>query len=162
VADLNEDMFLPIVPLKTMIVYGLAESDLGDWAQKAAAGYGVIVQPDPQPLRNLFIRSDQYNFIRHGVPALAMGFGPSSPEESQIFKTWLTNRYHAPSDDLEQPVEKASAGKFEDIYRALVISVANADARPQWKQDSFFRRYAEGIRSAAAARREWRDCGVFE
>jgi hypothetical protein len=73
-----------------------------------------------------------------------MGFGPSSPEESQIFKTWLTNRYHAPSDDLDQPNEKASAGKFEDIYRALVVSVANADARPQWKQDSFFRRYAEG------------------
>ena len=144
VADLNEDMFLPIVPLKTMIVFGLAESDLGDMAQKAASGYGVTAQPDPQPLRNLFIRSDQYNFIRHGVPALAMGFGPSSPEESQIFKTWLTNRYHAPSDDLDQPIEKASAGKFEDIYRALVVSVANADARPQWKQDSFFRRYAEG------------------
>ena len=25
------------------------------------------VQPDPQPLRNVFIRSDQYNFIRHGI-----------------------------------------------------------------------------------------------
>ena len=102
------------------------------------------MQPDPQPLRNSFIRSDQYNFIRHGVPALAMGFGPTSPAEMQIFKDWLTNRYHAPSDDLDQPVEQASAGKFEDIYRALVVNVANADARPQWKQDSFFRRYAEG------------------
>jgi Zn-dependent M28 family amino/carboxypeptidase len=144
VADLNEDMFLPIVPLKSMIVYGLAESDLGDWAQQAATKYGVSVQPDPQPLRNSFIRSDQYNFIRHGVPALAMGFGPTSPAEKQLFKDWLTNRYHAPSDDLEQPVEKASAAKFEDIYRTLAVSVANADARPQWKQDSFFRRYAEG------------------
>jgi Zn-dependent M28 family amino/carboxypeptidase len=145
VADLNEDMFLPIIPLKTLTVYGLAESDLGDWAQQAAAKYGVTVQPDPQPLRNAFIRSDQYNFIRHGVPALAMGFGfaPNSPEQ-QAFKDWLTLRYHAPSDDLQQPVDKAAAGQFEDIYRTLAVAVANAETRPQWKQDSFFRRYAEG------------------
>ena len=75
VADLNEDMFLPLVTLKVLTVYGLAESDLGDRAAEAAAKYGVKVQPDPAPLFNAFIRSDQYNFIRHGVPSLAMGFG---------------------------------------------------------------------------------------
>lgn len=145
VADLNEDMFLPIIPLKVITVFGLAESDLGDWAQQAAAKYGVSVQPDPQPLRNAFIRSDQYNFIRHGVPALAMGFGfaPGSAEQ-QTFKDWLTRRYHAPSDDVNQPVDKAGAAVFEDIYRSLAVTVANTEQRPQWKQDSFFRRYAEG------------------
>ena len=30
IADINTDMFLPIVPLKILTVYGLAESDLGD------------------------------------------------------------------------------------------------------------------------------------
>jgi Zn-dependent M28 family amino/carboxypeptidase len=143
IADINLDMFLPIVPLKVLKVPGLAESDLGDRARDAAQLFGVRVQPDPEPLRNVFIRSDQYNFIRHGVPALKLdvGFDPGSPEQ-KIFKDWLTNRYHAPSDDLAQPVDLASGGLYEDIVRQLLISVANADARPQWKPDSFFRRYA--------------------
>jgi Zn-dependent M28 family amino/carboxypeptidase len=143
IADINIDMFLPIVPLKVLKVPGLAESDLGDRARDAAQLFGVRVQPDPEPLRNVFIRSDQYNFIRHGVPALKLdvGFDPGSPEQ-KIFKDWLTNRYHAPSDDLAQPVDLASAGLYEDVVRQLLISVANTDARPQWKTDSFFRRYA--------------------
>ena len=143
IADVNIDMFLPIVPLKVLKVPGLAESDLGDRAREAAQLFGVRVQPDPEPLRNVFIRSDQYNFIRHGVPALKLdvGFDPGSPEQ-KIFKDWLTNRYHAPSDDLAQPVDLAAAGLYEDIVRQLLISVANADSRPSWKPDSFFRRYA--------------------
>jgi Zn-dependent M28 family amino/carboxypeptidase len=143
IADINIDMFLPIVSLKVLKVPGLAESDLGDRAREAAQLFAVRVQPDPEPLRNVFIRSDQYNFIRHGVPALKIdvGFDPGSPEQ-KIFKDWLTNRYHAPSDDLAQPVDLASAGLYEDIVRQLVTSVANTDARPSWKPDSFFRRYA--------------------
>ena len=142
IADINIDMFLPIVPLKVLEVPGLAESDLGDRAREAAQLFGVRVQPDAEPLRNVFIRSDQYNFIRHGVPALKLnvGFDPGSLEQ-KIFKDWLTNRYHAPSDDLAQPVDLAAAGLYEEIVRQLLISVANADARPQWKTDSFFRRY---------------------
>ncbi len=144
-ADINTDMFLPIVPLKILTVYGLNESSLGDDVRKTAESLGVRIQDDPEPVRNLFIRSDQYNFIRHGVPALAMKVGaePGSPEQA-IFKEWLTQRYHAPSDDVNQPVDLASAAKFEEIVRALTITIANEDARPAWKADSFFRRYTQG------------------
>jgi len=143
IADINVDMFLPIVPLKVLRVQGLTDSDLGDQARQVAQARGVRVQPDPEPLRNLFIRSDQYSFIRHGIPALIMdvGFDPGSPEQ-KTFKDWLTNRYHAPSDDVDQPVDLQAAALYEEIVRELLISVANADGRPQWKPDSFFRRYA--------------------
>lgn len=144
VADINIDMFLPIVSLKVLTIYGLAESDLGADAQQVAQSLGVNSQPDPEPQRNSFIRSDQYNFIRRGIPALAMkvGFEPGSPEQP-IFKNWLTQRYHAPSDDLDQPVDLSAAAKYEDIIRALLLRVADENQRPQWKPDSFFRRYAD-------------------
>jgi Zn-dependent M28 family amino/carboxypeptidase len=144
VADINIDMFLPIVPLKVLTVYGLAESDLGDVAKEVALGTGVAVQPDPEPQRNSFIRSDQYNFIRHGIPALAMkvGFEPGSPEQ-KLFKDWLTQRYHAPSDDLDQPVDRSAAAKYEEIIRGMLLRVADRDQRLQWKSDSFFRRYGQ-------------------
>ncbi len=149
VADVNVDMFLPIVPLKRLTVLGLDDSDLGDRAREIAQALGVTVQPDPEPLRNLFIRSDQYNFIRHGIPSIIMSVAPEpgSPEV-KIFKDWLTQRYHAPSDDVDQPVDRAAAAKYEEIVRALLINIANGDRRPEWKPDSFFRRYAESGKPA--------------
>jgi Zn-dependent M28 family amino/carboxypeptidase len=144
VADFNVDMFLPIVPLTVLKVKGLAESDLGDQATQVARSLNVRVLPDLQPLRNSFIRSDQYSFVRHGIPSLNMeiGFDPGSPEQT-IFKNWLTRNYHAPSDDTNQVINLSAVALYEEIMRRLLISVANADARPQWKADSFFRRYAK-------------------
>ncbi len=143
VADINIDMFLPIVPLKVLTVLGLVESDLGDMAQQIAEANGVSIQPDPLPLRNSFVRSDQYSFIRRGIPALAIDVAPTTPEQRQTYRDWLTNRYHAPSDDLDQPVDLAAAGKYEDIIWQLLVKVANNPQRPQWKPSSFFRRFAE-------------------
>jgi Zn-dependent M28 family amino/carboxypeptidase len=144
VADINTDMFLPIVPLKVLTILGLNESNLGQEASAVAESLGVKAQADPEPQRNSFIRSDQYNFIRHGIPGLAMkvGFEKDSTEQ-KLFKDWLTNRYHAPSDDLAQPIDLSAAAKFEEIVRALTVQVAGDPQRPQWKQDSFFRRYAQ-------------------
>jgi Zn-dependent M28 family amino/carboxypeptidase len=146
VADINLDMFLPLHSLHYIEVQGLAESTLGDEIRAVAGEAGVQVQADKEPQRNLFIRSDQYNFIRQGIPALAFKFGylPGSPEE-KLHKDWLKNRYHAPSDDLNQPVDKAAAAQFNQIILHLVERVANANARPQWKADSFFRRFADGV-----------------
>jgi len=146
VADLNTDMFLPIVPLKVLTVYGLAESDLGQRAAAVATNLGYGVQPDPEPLRNLFIRSDQYSFIKRGIPSLAMkvGFAAGSPEE-KIFKDWLTERYHAPSDDANQPVDLAAAAGFEEVMRGLTIQIANDPHRPTWNKDSFFQRFAQTV-----------------
>ena len=144
VADINIDMFLPIVPLKVLTILGLNESDLGEEARAIAESVGVKPQADPEPQRNAFIRSDQYNFIRHGVPGLAMqvSFEKGSPEQA-TFKNWLTQRYHAPSDDLAQPVDLSAAAKYEEIIRLLMVRVADEAQRPQWKQNSFFRRYAQ-------------------
>jgi hypothetical protein len=146
VADLNLDMFLPIHTLRVLTVYGLAESSLGNDIQAAAKAYGVGVQADPEPDRNIFIRSDQYSFIREGVPSLMFEFGstPGSPEE-RLQRQWLNQRYHAPSDDAMQPVNLAAAARFNRIVAALARRVANKTARPVWSQNSFFRRFADGL-----------------
>jgi len=143
VADINLDMFLPLYPLKVIEVQGLMESTLGDTVKAAAAADGVGVQVDQEPAENRFIRSDQYSFIRRGVPALAFKFGyqPGSPDEATR-KNWVRDRYHKPSDDLTQPVDTAAAARFDRIILRLMETVANDSARPSWHQDSFFRRFA--------------------
>jgi hypothetical protein len=77
------------------------------------------------------------------VPALALkvGFDKESPE-AKVQKKWLTERYHAPSDDVMQPVDKQAAGKFDVLVARLLERVANRDTRPRWKDSSFFKRFA--------------------
>jgi len=53
-------------------------------AREVAGAYGIAVEADPQPLRNVFIRSDQYNFIVHGIPALAMAVGENTARRSAL------------------------------------------------------------------------------
>ena len=69
-----------------------------------------------------------------------IGNEKGSPEAA-IEKQWLTKRYHAPSDDLNQPVDKHAAAQFNVLVERLIERIANADARPSWKPNSFFRRY---------------------
>jgi Zn-dependent M28 family amino/carboxypeptidase len=145
VANINMDMFLPLYPMKSVMVLGLDESDLGDRVREVAGRTGLGINPDPQPERNRFTRSDQYSFIREGVPALALkvGFEPGSPAAA-IDAKWTKERYHGPSDDLQQPIDLSAAATFTRLVAALSAEVADHAAKPQWKSSSFFRRFAAG------------------
>jgi hypothetical protein len=57
------------------------------------------VAPDPLPDRNVFIRTDQFSFVREGIPSLAFKFGfAKDTPELQIEHEWRATRYHAPSE----------------------------------------------------------------
>jgi Zn-dependent M28 family amino/carboxypeptidase len=144
VANVNMDMFLPLFPMKTLMVLGLDESDLGDDVRAVATAMNIGVQADPEPQRNRFIRSDQYSFIREGVPALAMkvGYDEGSPEAT-IAADWTRDRYHAPSDDLDQPIDRGAAADFTTLVGELCLRIANRDTRPAWRDGSFFKRFAK-------------------
>ena len=144
VADINLDMYLPLFPLKILRAYGLNESDLAQYVETAAKEDGVRVQDDPHPEENIFIRSDQYSFIKKGIPSIFLSFGydPGTPEET-IWENWFKKRYHGPADDTNQPVDKQAAAKFNALMARLALQIADAPERPQWKSDSFFRRFVQ-------------------
>ena len=147
IADLNTDMFLPIVPFKMLLVNGLEESNLADDARAVGAAQGIQVITDPEPEENRFVRSDQYSFILRGVPSISLkvGFVRDSPEHATI-KEFRAKRYHQPSDDVDQHVDHQAAADFERLYIALVNAVANRPTRPAWLGDSYFRRFAPATR----------------
>jgi len=140
VADLNFDMPLPLWRLTSVLAQGEGESTLGADARVIAYDQHLMLVPDPLPDRNSFIRTDQFSFVREGVPSLAFKFGfRKDTPEFQIEHEWRATRYHAPSDDLLQPgVLKEEAVKLDDFVAALTLRVANADARPEWLPTSIF------------------------
>jgi Peptidase family M28 len=144
VADINLDMFLPLYPLKVIEVQGLTESSLGESVRAAAKELGVDVQTDREPEQNRFIRSDQYSFIRRGIPSLAFKFGyeSGSPQE-KIRRQWVRDVYHKPNDDLKQPVDLEAAARFDRVILGLLQRVADDQVRPAWNENSFFKRFAK-------------------
>jgi Zn-dependent M28 family amino/carboxypeptidase len=112
--------------------------------KSVAEAAGVQVQTDKEPDKNRFIRSDQYSFVKAGIPALAFKFGyqKGDPEE-KIYQDWFATRYHGVKDDLKQPVDLTAAAQFDDILKSLLVRVADADEAPKWHEDSFFKRFAE-------------------
>ena len=135
VADLNLDMFLPLYRLGYLEAVGLEASNLGDDLRAVLPTCRRLVWActlirSPWSL----LRSDQYSFLRRGIPAMALKFGylPNSAEQ-RLHRDWLETRYHAPSDDLKQPVDQAAAARFNEIVLHLAERIANAPERPRWK-----------------------------
>jgi len=139
VAGINMDMFLPLYPMRSVLGLGAEESTLGLRLQAIAPSMGLAVQADPEPERNRFIRSDQYSFIREGIPALALkvGYEPRS-KDAETARRWQAERYHGVTDDVSQPVDMDAAATFNELVRRLVEDVANQRQRPQWYPQSFF------------------------
>ncbi|MFN7798103.1 M28 family peptidase [Gemmatimonas sp.] len=139
VANLNTDMFLPLIPLTGVFAYGYEESDLADDLDAVTKARGLEVLPDPEPEQNRFVRSDQYSFIRRGIPALAfkVGYRTGTPEE-KTWQAWVRDHYHKLSDDITQPVDFAAAAGFNEMYADLALRVANRAKRPAWRPTSFF------------------------
>ena len=63
----------PIVPPEGPARAGVSTSPTSATARATSpAPWAFAPSRIPEPLRNLFIRSDQYNFIRHGIPSVIM------------------------------------------------------------------------------------------
>lgn len=139
-ANINLDQLRPIFPLELLTVHALDDTTLGDDVRVVAASLGIEVQKDPEPERNLLQRSDQWNFMRAGIPATAFVFGyrPGSRSE-QIYRQWYRTGYHKPQDDLKQPMNWKAAGDFNRFFYKLVERVANEPNAPSWKAGSKLR-----------------------
>ena len=139
-ADINLDQLRPIFSLQLLTVHALDDTTLGDDAREVAHSLGIEVQRDPEPERNLLQRSDQWNFLKAGIPATAFVFGyrPGSRSE-QIYRQWYRTGYHKPQDDLKQPMDFKAAEDFNRFFYSLVDRVANDPKPPSWLRGSRMR-----------------------
>jgi hypothetical protein len=138
VADLNLDGG-GMWPFDGLVGRGAEHSTLAGAVAAGAALAGVPVAPDPMPER--FSGSDQYSFALAGVPALIFANTRSGAARAQVLD-WFRNRYHAPSDDLGQPLDFEAAARFTRAVLEVVGAVADAPRRPVWNPGDVFARPA--------------------
>lgn len=142
VANVNLDMPLFLYPVADLIAFGSEHSSLEAVVAEAAVAEGFVLSPDPLPEETLFVRSDQYSFVRKGVPSafLVPGFTSSDPniDGASLWRDHLKNYYHRPSDDLSRSIDWDSAVRFARANARIGYLIADADDRPAWNEGDFF------------------------
>ena len=142
VANVNVDMPLFFAPLANLVAFGAEHSTLGALAAEAAQQNGFALIEDPMPQEVIFVRSDQYSFVRRGVPAvyLATGTGAIGGGDAQAKGTmaFLAKHYHQPGDEPALGADWPSVERFAATQTDLIRRIAEADARPAWNPGDFF------------------------
>ena len=144
VAALNIDMPLPLAPSTDLIALGASNSSLGNLVREAAAAEGYELTEDPAPEEIRFVRSDQYSFIRLGVPSLDVICGIHARDRNvdlqALQQAFMHEHYHQPSDDLSVPLDYPTAASLARINLRVASAIANSAARPRWNRRDFFGR----------------------
>ncbi len=142
VANINLDGAMPFYDFADVIAFGAEESEMGARLARAAAGLGLAVAPDPFPEEGIFTRSDQYSFVKAGVPSLFLYMGFTAVDGSApgraLWDDLNARIVHQPGDDLTQPIDYAVLAKFADVFRRLAVATADAPRRPLWYRGSVF------------------------
>lgn len=149
VANVNMDMPVMLTDLRDVIPIGAEHSSLAPIVAQAAAEIGLALSADPKPEEVVFVRSDQYAFIRQGIPAVYMDGGiqahdPSVDALGQL-DDFLRARYHQPDDDADQPIHYPSAARLARLNQIVAQRIADDAQRPRWNEGNFFGvRFAKG------------------
>jgi hypothetical protein len=143
VANLNMDGLAILYPWRQLVAIGAEHSTLDGIVRRVAARARIELAPDPFPEEVVFVRSDQYSFVRGGVPALYLDVGlqsDSGVDAAARVQEWVRTRYHTPQDDLGQPMDLVAGARHAQYNFLVGLEIANADERPAWKPGDFFGR----------------------
>lgn len=112
--------------------------------EAAATRLGLEVSPDPVPEQTFFIRSDQYSFVKQGIPAIfpfpGMRSSDPSIDGAARFQQYLRERYHKPSDDMSQQFSFEGGAIGARMNFLIGYAVAQETERPRWNDGDFFGR----------------------
>jgi Zn-dependent M28 family amino/carboxypeptidase len=148
VANINTDMPIILTELKDIVPLGVEHSSLKAPVEQAAKEIGFLISADPKPDEVVFVRSDQFAFIRQGIPSVYVEGGyvatDAKVDGKKLQETFLAEHYHQPSDDLKQPIHYVTAAKMAAFNARLGELVASDPHTPRWNVGDFFGRKFAG------------------
>lgn len=145
IANVNTDMPTLIAPIMSVEPLGAEQSSIMGVVERSTGQLGLTIDADHAPEQVRFVRSDNYNFILEGIPALRMKYGlktEDSPTGLDSLITAFTSAvYHKPSDELNDSFDFEAARTYVRLQFMNSYMINNAAAGPSWNEDSFFKRF---------------------
>jgi Zn-dependent M28 family amino/carboxypeptidase len=153
-ANINMDGVNQWGRTKDITMVGDDNSTLIDLLRETAKGQGRVVNPDPEPEKGFYYRSDHFEFAKVGVPALYTDsgtdyVGKDANYSKQKRDEYTNNDYHKVSDEIKPDWDLTGAVEDAQLLTAIGYRIAQGDKYPEWKPGTEFKaKRDESLRGA--------------
>jgi Zn-dependent M28 family amino/carboxypeptidase len=143
-ANINMDVLNQWGRTNDVVVIGMGNTTLEDVLAEEVGKQGRRIEPDPEPEKGFFYRSDHFEFAKMGVPALYTGSGTDfvgrPPEWGMMRRAQYTaDDYHKPSDQIKDDWDLSGAVQDLQLFFLVGLRVANGQSWPEWRDGTEFR-----------------------
>ncbi len=135
----NVDLDMPLLTYEftDVVAFGANHSTVAKYVEQAVAPMNIKLSPDPMPEQGIFTRSDHYQFVRQGVPAVFLMTGLANGGE-KAWEDFQTNFYHSPRDDMAQKIDWKAGAKFAEANYRITRALADSTTPPLWYAGDYF------------------------
>jgi Zn-dependent M28 family amino/carboxypeptidase len=136
-----------------MIVVGYGASELEDLLEEELIKSGRYINPDPNPEKGYFYRSDHISFAKRGVPVLYSSGGFDLVDGGRekgflIAEQYQTEAYHGVKDEYNESWDLAGLNQSIDAIFNISNELANSSQWPNWYEGSEFKAVRDLSRAA--------------
>lgn len=143
-ANINMDGVNQWGRTKDITMVGDDNSTLIDLLREVSKMQTRVVNPDPEPEKGFYYRSDHFEFAKQGVPALYTDSGIDYIGKDVAFSKqkrdeYTAKDYHKVSDQVKPDWDLA--GAVDDAQLLMIIGhrISQTDTFPTWKSGSEFK-----------------------
>jgi hypothetical protein len=135
----NVDLDMPLLTYEftDLVAFGANHSTVAKYVEQALSTMNVGLSPDPMPEQGIFTRSDHYQFVRQGVPAVFLMTGYANGGK-KAWGEFEGGFYHSPRDDMAQNFDWKSGAKFADANYRITRALADSPTPPLWYEGDYF------------------------
>lgn len=143
-ANINMDGINQWGRTKDITMVGDDNSTLVELLRETASAQGRTINPDPEPEKGFYYRSDHFEFAKVGVPALYTDsgidyIGKDANYSKQKRDEYTEKDYHKVSDEIKPDWDLAGAVDDAQLLTTIGYRVAQVDKYPEWKSGSEFK-----------------------
>lgn len=131
-ACINFDCIAPEPLTHDVVVLGGGATGLDAYITAAAGAQGRYVVFNDDNSDGWFFRSDHFNFVKKGVPAVVIEYGSDLVDPSRPNKYPRSMWYHKPSDEYREDWDFAGTIAHVNMMFSVGLSVANTDRKPSF------------------------------
>ena len=151
VAGFNYDGILPTGLTNDMVVVGYGASELEDLLENELFKSGRYINPDPNPEKGYFYRSDHISFAKRGVPVLYAdgGFDLVAGGKEAGFlieEEYRVDAYHGVADEYDESWDLDGLNQSIDVIFNISNELANSQQWPNWYDGNEFKSIRDASR----------------
>ena len=144
IANINIDGANQFGPTSDLVAIGYGASTLDDIATEVARSQGRTLEPEPNPERGYYYRSDHFEFAKVGVPALYIDpgekyIGMPADLAAKLANDYIANRYHKVGDEVQPDWTFQGAAQDATFLYEVGRRIADGTKWPEWRPGNEFK-----------------------